>query len=140
MHLDRCAMLALRCLTLLLTHGRTKKLGESLPYILKIVPVRLPFQLVVLCSLLRRTPYTYHYLTMHMTPTAEGCIVPMHAGLSVPLVTPQCISPSPCSYHISPTLLFLSSSSSLAPSFHPNPLLRMVPLICIICIPASPCA
>lgn len=33
-------MMALRCLTLLFSPMKSKKIGESLPFILKIVPVR----------------------------------------------------------------------------------------------------
>ena len=36
---EKCAMLTLRCLALLFASLKTKKLDESIPYIIKIVPV-----------------------------------------------------------------------------------------------------
>ena len=38
--IDRCAMMALRCLSILYTPAyKRKRLGDDIPYILKIVPV-----------------------------------------------------------------------------------------------------
>ncbi len=39
--IDCCAMMALRCLALLLAPLKTKKLCENIPFILKVVPVSL---------------------------------------------------------------------------------------------------
>lgn len=46
---ERCSLLALRCLGLLFTPLKIKKLQESIPYILKIVPVSIsfPFKLFI---------------------------------------------------------------------------------------------
>ena len=36
---DKCALMALRCMAIMFTPTKTKKMGDNIPYIMQVVPV-----------------------------------------------------------------------------------------------------